>query len=79
MYSDQFAATRSARLRFVFGSSPVPQDAADRATYGDIARTFDETTRMRHGNPIAVDVRYGSDSTRCQAVSDLGASGVPFG
>ena len=56
MYIDQFAATRSDRLRFVFDGSVVSQTIEHRSTYGDIARMFNETVRMRHGNPIAIDV-----------------------
>ncbi len=57
MNFDRFAAADSTRMRFVFGSSVVAHEIANRATYGDIARMFDETTRMRHGNPIAIDVK----------------------
>ena len=68
MHIDHFAAAESARLRFVFGSSVVQHDIADRATYGDIARMFDENTRMRHGNPIAIDVRINNEPLRAVRV-----------
>ncbi len=49
------------RLRLLFGGSVVSHTVAPGATYGDIARLFNETTRMRHGNPISAAVTLGGD------------------
>ena len=56
MYFDQIGAIGRDRLRLLFGGSVVSRDIAGAATYGDVARMFDETLRMRHGNPIAINV-----------------------
>jgi O6-methylguanine-DNA--protein-cysteine methyltransferase len=59
MYFDQNRASGSDHLRFVFGTSVVVHPIGTATTYGDIARMMSETTRMRHGNPIAIDVTLG--------------------
>jgi hypothetical protein len=56
MYIDLHRDSSRDQLRFVFGNSVHSRDIDTGVTYGDIARMFNETTRMRHGNPIAVDV-----------------------
>jgi len=59
MYFDQHRATDRSHLRLVFNRAVLSSELAHDATYGDVARMFNETTRMRHGNPIAINVTLG--------------------
>ena len=44
------------RIRLLYGESFVSQPLASEATYGDIARMLNHDMRLRHGNPIAINV-----------------------
>ena len=71
MYIDLHRDSARDQLRFVFGNSVHSRDLEAGVTYGDIARMFNETTRMRHGNPIVVDVTCNnSNRTARQPVAE---------
>ena len=58
MYFDQ-QTTDQNRLRFVFNGALEQHALAVGTTFGDIARMYNDSSRMRHGNPIAIDVKIG--------------------
>ena len=43
-------------LRFMFGDTVLSFNLASDATFGEIARTLDELSIQRHGDPVAIDV-----------------------
>ncbi len=56
MYMEQSITAGRDRLRMLYGESVVSQPLVTDATYGDIARMLNDETRLRHGNPIAINV-----------------------
>jgi hypothetical protein len=50
------SADHRGRLSLLFNGSVVTQPLGARATYGDLAAMLDRDVRLRHGNPIAINV-----------------------
>lgn len=56
MQHTQIDHLRHSRLRFMYSDAVVSFNLASNVTFGEIARTLDELSDNRHGNPLAIDV-----------------------
>ncbi len=74
MYFDQHHAAAHDRLRFVFNGAVEQHHLPAGSTFGDIARMYNDSKRMLHGNPIAIAVTLengeGRRSRQSQSVSE---------
>jgi hypothetical protein len=64
-----------ARLRFVFNGKVVSYRVAPDTTFGDIAGTLGKLPRRRYGNPLAIDVTFGTALAIGTTSPKLGSSG----